>query len=591
MNEKVCAARKSKTNPKVYSVNDLRVKAIEEGYSRKDVTSMNKKDLCNLLNIVWRDSKTITKTKELDDYNGRSCRKNKSKNNPNAYTKGELVELISKKFKITNSKASGYTKPQLCYLLSVEKEKSPVKTKTLKKREGNCVERSDIKLKKHQMDIVNYMNNNRAIAVAFETGTGKTLTAVTASQCFLDKNQNGKVIVVTPKSLQDNFKKEIRAYGEKITSSYMFYTFRKFATEYAYKNIPTNTMLVIDESHELRTEYYNAIASLPGKDEKALKKWLRSGKKGARPKPSISNISTAIKCAKQAKKVLLLTATPVMNKPSDVINLVAMIKGQNPMKEKYFNTKLYTPELDCKYFKNMFMFYNNKNKTNYPTRTNYLMKIPMTQQYYKEYKLVAEKKHHLWHNTNPHKYLVGMRQASNDLPNSPKYKWVMKLLSKNRKTLIYSGFKHHGIYPIMKKLDENKIKYGIISGELTVEERSLAVKQYNEDKIKILFITKAGGQGLDLKGTRDVVLLEREWNDPVEEQVVGRAIRYGSHSHLPNDEQNVSVYYLVLTKPKNNADDRKTADEILSDLIDFKKKENKKFINMLKKGSLGHDCK
>ena len=95
--------------------------------------------------------------------------------------------------------------------------------------ELSCINRSKLPLLEHQKKIVNWLENNRGIILNHSVGSGKTLLAVTASQCFLDKYSNSKVIVIAPKSLISNFKKEILAYGSKIDpSKYVFYSFEKF---------------------------------------------------------------------------------------------------------------------------------------------------------------------------------------------------------------------------------------------------------------------------------------------------------------------------------------------------------------------------
>src|SRR3989304_9029210 len=169
----------------------------------------------------------------------------------------------------------------------------------------NCIKRSKLKLQKHQVELVNYLKTNRGVIAAFDVGTGKTLTAVTASQCFLDDNKYGKVVVVTPTSLQDNFKKELDAYGVKDTKRYRFFTMRKFANTFTNKPFYKNAFLIIDEAHNLRT------------DIKAAKSDI------------ITASQVAVECAKEAEKVLLMTATPLYNNPKDLLNLVAMVKGEN----------------------------------------------------------------------------------------------------------------------------------------------------------------------------------------------------------------------------------------------------------------------
>ena len=63
-------------------------------------------------------------------------------------------------------------------------------------------------------------------------------------------------------------------------------------------------------------------------------------------------------------------------------------------------------------------------------------------------------------------------------------------------------------------------------------------------------ITKAGGEGLDLKEVRNVILFEKGWNVAGEEQVIGRAVRLKSHIGLDDEKDKlVTVYHLVVVKP------------------------------------------
>ena len=51
--------------------------------------------------------------------------------------------------------------------------------------------------------------------------------------------------------------------------------------------------------------------------------------------------------------------------------------------------------------------------------------------------------------------------------------------------------------------------------------------------IKVIMITKAGAEGLDLKNVRNVHIMEPYWYETRIQQVIGRAARYNSHIDLP----------------------------------------------------------
>ena len=54
-----------------------------------------------------------------------------------------------------------------------------------------------------------------------------------------------------------------------------------------------------------------------------------------------------------------------------------------------------------------------------------------------------------------------------------------------------------------------------------------------------------------------MIILEPTWNDNLLNQIIGRVVRYKSHSDLKKSKQKVSIYRLFLVKPKeyNNIDE------------------------------------
>ena len=126
----------------------------------------------------------------------------------------------------------------------------------------------------------------------------------------------------------------------------------------------------------------------------------------------------------------------------------------------------------------------------------------MTKEYYNEYKKVEDQNSHLFNQANPWRFLTGIRQASNALVDCMKCERVLERAKENKKMVIYSAFLSYGVRRVQELFKENNIKYVEVTGSMKKDARDQAVKDYNADKVKIMFITKAGGQGLDLKGTR-----------------------------------------------------------------------------------------
>ncbi len=65
-----------------------------------------------------------------------------------------------------------------------------------------------------------------------------------------------------------------------------------------------------------------------------------------------------------------------------------------------------------------------------------------------------------------------------------------------------------------------------------------------------MLITKAGSEGIDFKGTRRIIIMEKDFSSAAINQIVARGARYMSHEHLPAAERKVDVYFLKLLLPK-----------------------------------------
>lgn len=394
-----------------------------------------------------------------------------------------------------------------------------------------CVNDSKLPLKTHQKKLVKHIMTHRGLLAIHAVGSGKTLSAVTSSQCFLKKYPNKRVIIVTPKSLQENFTKEMLQYNSNIdTSKYSFYTIDGFMI--AKQNGEINcddVMLIIDEAHNLRSEIKN------DKGKKAL---------------------YLINCAKEAFKVLLLSATPIINRPYDLVNLISMIDGTDNLDKKDFGEIFDDPDKFRDYFSCKISIFQpdiKETKIFYPKSKINEIFIPMTTNYENKYVKVEQDIGFSQLFENPKTFYNGVRRASNKIDddiNAPKIVWIRNFFTKNKngKCVIFSHWLESGIMTIMKILDEYNISYKYIDGSLSKKERKEAVKEYNLNLIRVLLISKAGGEGLDLKETRYMILLEPGWNPAITEQVIGRGIRFKSHYHLPKSQQIVNVYKLYLVK-------------------------------------------
>jgi hypothetical protein len=229
---------------------------------------------------------------------------------------------------------------------------------------------------------------------------------------------------------------------------------------------------------------------------------------------------------------------------------------------------------------------------------------------------------------------------------SPKFKLILDKIGKAKgKCLVYSQFrtveglgllglsmqkmgyaeiklkKVHGEYTFdIKEEDMKKPKYMMFTGsneetqillnifnsnfENIPESLKLKLKDISDydgnvygEMIKVIMITQSGAEGISLKHVRQVHVLEPYWNHIRIDQVVGRAVRTGSHVDLPPSERNVLVYiyYCTFTEKQlansftiKTLDKGKTSDEHIFDIAKRKKSIIDNILELLKRASV--DC-
>jgi hypothetical protein len=117
------------------------------------------------------------------------------------------------------------------------------------------------------------------------------------------------------------------------------------------------------------------------------------------------------------------------------------------------------------------------------------------------------------------------------------------LIKHDEPTVIYSNFYQTGILAFRDFLVRQGYKenFAIIEPNLSVSDVTKIVKDYNSGAIKLLLLHPEVTEGISLKGTQYLHILEPMLNSTVLEQVVGRTRRFQSHSHLPKEKQTVHV--------------------------------------------------
>ena len=113
----------------------------------------------------------------------------------------------------------------------------------------------------------------------------------------------------------------------------------------------------------------------------------------------------------------------------------------------------------------------------------------------------------------------------------------------------YQGKPTYGLYTGTETVEEKEIIRHIYNGEWDDIPDSISnvlKSKYRNNNmgevIKIFMITSSGSEGLNLRNTRYVHLVDPYWHPARAEQVIGRARRICSHKDLPVALQTVEVF-------------------------------------------------
>lgn len=135
---------------------------------------------------------------------------------------------------------------------------------------------------------------------------------------------------------------------------------------------------------------------------------------------------------------------------------------------------------------------------------------------------------------------------------------------------------------------ENARFYVIYTGEITNDQRRKILDVFNHPEnidgsiCKIFLASSAAAEGISLKCTSQVHIMEPYWNEVRIQQVIGRARRIESHVALPKDKQVVYVYrYHMVTK-----EGEPTTDHAVFEVAKRKERLSQQFLQLIKNGAV-----
>lgn len=141
-----------------------------------------------------------------------------------------------------------------------------------------------------------------------------------------------------------------------------------------------------------------------------------------------------------------------------------------------------------------------------------------------------------------------VERAKNLEPEDPKASAFLKVIGDKvqmprNKVLVFSTFRHTLRY-LASKLKESNVRFGLVHGDISDEDRAVLRKRFslskdNVDAIDVLLSSEVGCEGLDFQFCDCLVNFDLPWNPMRIEQRIGRIDRYGQKS------ETVGIFNLI----------------------------------------------
>jgi superfamily II DNA or RNA helicase len=473
-----------------------------------------------------------------------------------------------------------------------------------------------------------------AISVAEKMKTKKNIMVVLPAALignFMDELRSpcpgeNEYITETEKKMLLNTKIGSKEYNtiikksdDRIKKYYTIYSYHKFTDLAQHNKIKLkDTLLIIDEVQNM--------VSLSGTFYTVLKKLIDN--------------------SDDTLKILLLSATPMFDRPNEIGLTLNLLKpkiefpiGSDFNQQFLSNNGKYdiiNKDEFINLSKGLISYYRGAPPYTYPEEIFKVVKCQMSDFQYKSYLTALSIEDDFvkgaFKNVDilnlPSNFFLGPRMVSNiAFPNkcigqsgfscfteetlllqnvgnfSIKFLKIFKKMKKSEgPVFIYSNFKdlgglrsfikfieYHG-YQNYKTHGEGKNRYAVWSGDESHKMKEEIKKVFNQKTnkdgslIKLIMGSPSVKEGVSFKRVRQVHILEPYWNMSRILQIIGRAIRFCSHSDLLKNQRNVQVYLYLATRTN-----KKTIDQYIWALAQEKSNLIEKFENILKEVAI--DCK
>ena len=337
-------------------------------------------------------------------------------------------------------------------------------------------------LREYQKDVVDFLETNYGLLALHGTGSGKSRTSIVSTINLINKKIVKNAVIITKKSILNQFENEIKKIDESMLSHFLITTFQSMDKTMDL----SKSFLIVDEAHQ--------FSNPEGEMTKKL-----------------------FFLSKQCKRILFLTATIYKNSIEDLIPIYSILKKQDNFFEKKEFISIYKDKKKKEsFFKNTISFYLiDKNKdSNYPKVKYNEISIKMNEDtkamfdkieknenkkpfYIEERQLSlglsskleysddsilqkcdsVEECYKIWDPVAENKLLSQLCEKCNWLLGKVK-KWQQK---KEDKIVIYTFFKNSGLEVLKRLMLNEGINSVIIDGETSAEKRRQITEVFNQE--------------------------------------------------------------------------------------------------------------
>lgn len=445
--------------------------------------------------------------------------------------------------------------------------------------------KKDVVLKPHQVNSVNkLLAQDGHSLIAHATGTGKTLTSIAGVEALHDAGRANRALVVVPNGLRDNYAQNVKrftnskvniygAFNEKDTKnvgqpSNAMYNVVGYETFNRHKDklmesIKPDT-LIIDEAHRTRNNHTNTFDKLrEASDEVHNVIALTGSVVNNEPSDILPLMEIVYGDAKnrryRSNHKRMFNDYHVNNEESFGSRMWRGVTGDNVRPPRHL---IHQPEL-TDFLDNRVDYVTHDTMQDYlPKRKEITVHVPMTEKQTDLYhyalkevnnpafvkKIQEDKPVDVRDIAGYYSQLIRARQVSTDpailseslrsVPveeRSPKIKRMIQDMKEhldanpNNKVVVYSNLVNAHLNSMQEALDDRGISYSSFmgSGQMSHKERDKQLENFRKGKSRVILLSSAGGEGLDLPDATMLQMMEGHYNPEKIQQAEARIRRLG----------------------------------------------------------------